>query len=92
MNIEIIKHAAIDVLKNTPYKPFLCLPMSAVLYAMLKDNHGVDAKLITGDLTYKNHYIFNQNFSIRSEVSNSLKYWAGHAWVEVRLHLRFVFF
>jgi len=62
--------------------PFLCLPVSATLYAILKDNHNVDAKLVTGDLTYKGQYIFRQDFSIKTAQSDVFQKWAGHAWVE----------
>ena len=68
---------------NTPYKPFMCLPMSALLYATLKDSLKIDAKLATGNLTYRGEHIFKQDFSISEAKNNTLQDWAGHAWVEI---------
>lgn len=83
MDFELIKKEAVEVLKNIPYKPFLCLPMSAAFYAMLKDNHGIEAKLITGNLLFEEQYIFKQDFSINKIDSEKFKEWSGHAWVEI---------
>lgn len=83
MNYKLIKNVAVDILTNIPYRPFFCLPLSATLYAVLNDNHGIKAKLITGNLTYNNNYIFKQDFSIKGEQGRKLTDWSGHAWVEV---------
>lgn len=83
MDFDLLKNAAIDVLKNIPNRPFLCLPMSAIFYAVLRDNHNIEAELITGDLLYKEQYIFKQDFSINANLGDKLKLWSGHAWVKV---------
>ncbi len=83
MDIEIIKKAVLDILKNLPHRPFLCLPMSATLYAILKDNYGIYSKLVTGDLYFKDQIIFKQDFSISKAKPNILQYWSGHSWVEI---------
>lgn len=72
-----------DVLAGTPYKPFLCLPMSAILYAILKDKYSANPKLVTGNLKYKNDFVFKQDFSIQDATSETYQLWAGHAWVEI---------
>lgn len=77
--LEIIR----SILTAIPYRPFLCLPMSATLYAILKDNHNVDAKIVTGDLLYNNDYIFKHDFSILNAKNNTYQEWSGHAWVEI---------
>jgi len=71
------------VLTKTANKPFFCLPMSAVLYAVLKDSYKINAKIVTGNLTYKEHFIFKQDFSISESDNGTFKRWAGHAWVEI---------
>lgn len=81
--IKLVQTEALDVLTNMPNKPFFCLPMSALLYALLRDKHGLDAYLITGDLTYRGQYVFKQDFSITKGDHSVFKTWAGHAWVEV---------
>jgi hypothetical protein len=60
---EAITHASVNILKAIPSKPFLCLPMSALLYADLNDNHGIHARMVTGNLLYQGNYIFKQDFS-----------------------------
>ena len=60
-----------DLLKDIPYRPFLCLPMSAILYAILKDNHQIEFRLVTGNLSYNGQYIFKQKFSIAKVAANS---------------------
>jgi hypothetical protein len=83
LNIQVIQSVAVEVLKNIPQRPFFCLPLSALLYANLTDNHNIDAKLVTGDLTYKGQHIFKQDFKINQTDHSKFKLWAGHAWVEV---------
>lgn len=83
MNHDILKDVVLDVLKHTPYKPYLCLPLSALLYCKLKDDHNIDAKLVTGDLAYKGEFIFKQDFKISQAKNGVLQEWAGHSWVEI---------
>lgn len=83
MDREILNSIVVEVLKNIPYKPFLCLPLSAMLYAILNDNLKVETKIATGDLLYKGKYIFKQDFSISSAKENIYRDWSGHAWVEL---------
>lgn len=86
MNIaeeEILKKSMLEILRNTPSMPFLCLPMSAMLYAILNDNHKMNSKIATGDLSYKGQIIFKQDFSISSAPNDAFNEWAGHAWVEI---------
>ena len=77
-----IQELSIEILKYFPNRPFLCLPMSALLYANLKDNFNSDAHLVTGNFLYKDQYVFKQDFSIEENISSSLLDWSGHAWVE----------
>jgi hypothetical protein len=56
---------------------------TVVLYAILKDNYHVDARLVTGNLYFKDQYIFKQDFSIAGTQKDRLQEWGGHAWVEV---------
>lgn len=81
--ISTIQSVSMDILKNVPSRPFFCLPLSALLYANLKDNHNMDVKLVSGNLTYKNNYIFKQDFELSSGDHSQFKLWAGHAWVEL---------
>ncbi len=83
MKEDIIKDVVLDILKNTLYKPFLCLPMSALLYAILKDKHNMSSNLTTGSLSFNREVLFKQDFSISSADKNNLQYWMGHAWVEI---------
>ena len=83
LNSPILEKAVIDVLKYTPYRPFLCLPLSALLYVILKDKHGLDPKLTTGNLKFKEQYIFKQDFKITDAKQGVFTEWAGHAWVEI---------
>ena len=87
MNFEVIKNEAIEVLKNIPSRPFLCLPMSAVFYAMLKDNQGIECELVTGNLFFKNECIFKQGFSITAVENEKFQEWEGHAWVEIENYI-----
>ena len=77
--VEIIK----DILKNLPNKPFLCLPLSATLYAILKDHHKIESNFVTGNLLYEGDYIFKQDFSVESTPTEKRQLWAGHAWIEL---------
>lgn len=83
MNVEILQEVVSEILRKTPNKPFLCLPLSAHLYAILKDNHSADPKLVTGDLFYKGDYIFKQDFPIAQAKDGIFQDWSGHSWVEV---------
>jgi len=81
-NITIIQSVALEVLKNIPHRPFFCLPLSALLYANLRDNHSMDVRLVTGNLTYHDSFIFKQDFKISTGDHTKFKLWGGHAWVE----------
>lgn len=83
MNPEILKEVITNILTVTPRKPFLCLPVSASLYAILKDAYNIETKLITGNLLYKGSYIFKQDYKISEVKNETLQEWAGHAWVEI---------
>jgi hypothetical protein len=50
---------------------------------LLRDKYQMDARLITGDLTYRGQYVFKQDFSITKGDHSIFKTWAGQAWVEV---------
>ena len=80
---KTLEKAVIDVLKYTPYEPFLCLPLSTLLYVLLKDKYQFDAKLVTGDLKFKTDYIFKQDFKISEAKDGVLTEWSGHSWVEI---------
>ena len=82
LETDFLKNIITDILKDTPQRPFLCLPMSAFFYAVLKDKHEIETELVTGDLSYEGQYIFKQDFSISKSAQKSLQEWAGHAWVE----------
>lgn len=82
-DIEILKAVIIEVMKALPPAPFLCLPLSACLYAKLRDHHKVDAELVTGNLVFRGDLLFKQDFSIEGAKANQLRDWGGHAWVEV---------
>lgn len=71
------------ILKAIPHRPFLCLPLSATLYAILKDNYNIESQLATGDLLYNGNYIFKHDFSVSNAKHNTYQEWAGHAWVEI---------
>lgn len=83
MEIRIIKNVAIEILKNISNRPFFCLPLSALLYATLKDNFNVESKLVTGDLLYRDLYIFKQDYKIADAENAVAQSWSGHAWVEI---------
>jgi hypothetical protein len=83
INLPLIQSVAVNVLKQIPHRPFFCLPLSALFYAELKDNHGIDAKLVAGSLTYKGQFIFKHDFELSNGDHTKFKLWGGHAWVEV---------
>lgn len=87
MHLSIIQEVTREVLTNTPYKPFLCLPLSALLYSVLRDRYKIQANLVTGDLTFYGQYIFKQDFTLLSGDHSLFKTWAGHAWVEVEEYI-----
>lgn len=57
--------------------------MSSIFFAILKDNHNIEGRLVTGNLSFKDNVIFKQDFSIMDFKEDSLQTWAGHAWVTV---------
>lgn len=77
--VQLIK----EILANVPYKPFFCLPLSALLYANLKDNHNINTRFVTGNLLYKKGIIFKQDFSLSDARDGIYREWSGHAWVEM---------
>ncbi len=81
--LEAVKGVINEVLGNMPHAPFLCLPLSAALYAILKDKHGIESSLVAGNLSFRNTIIFQSDFSISGTNNASLQRWAGHAWVEL---------
>lgn len=81
--LNALKSAINEALTNIPHAPFLCLPLSAILYALLKDQHGIESSLVTGSLSFKDMSIFKPDFSISGTNNTSLQIWAGHAWVEL---------
>lgn len=83
MDIQILKEVVTEILNEVPSRPFFCLPMSAMLYAVLKDNSLADPLLITGNLSYKEHIIFKQDYQIKEVKNGSFSTWSGHSWVKV---------
>jgi hypothetical protein len=81
--LNTLKSTINETLTNTRYAPFLCLPLSAILYALLKDKHGIESSLVAGSLSFKDTIIFKPDFSISGINNASLQTWAGHAWVEL---------
>ena len=68
-----------------PQEPFLCLPMSCCLLGHI-EHECPQYKLAvkTGDLFYKNHLIFKQDFDLNGLAPEDIDTsWGGHAWVEV---------
>lgn len=82
MDSEILMKSVQDVLLAVPHKPFLCLQMSAILYADLMDNYNLTCNVVVGSLSYKDQVIFEHDFDISGINSSSLKLWSGHAWVD----------
>lgn len=82
-NLNLVRSVSLEILKNIPSRSFFCLPLSALLYAYLKDNHSLDVKLVSGNLSYKGNFIFKQDFELSSGDHSEFKLWAGHAWVEL---------
>lgn len=82
MNEQIVQDVVIEILQNTAYEPFLCLPMSAMFYAIMKDRHNIETRITTGNLSFKGNYIFKQDFKISEILYGTFKEWSGHAWVE----------
>jgi hypothetical protein len=83
MKTDLLPGIITEILRNTPYRPFLCLPLSALLYVILKDKHNIKSNLVTGSLSFKDEIIFKQDFSIANADKDRLQYWRGHAWVEI---------
>lgn len=74
------------VMQKLDYKPFLCLPLSALLYAILKDKYDVNVKIVTGDLLYNGKVIFKQDYNINNQIQGQeivIDTWGGHCWVEL---------
>ena len=82
LNQTELNEAVLKTLKCFPHRPFLCLPLSATIYAILKDDFGVEVRLVTGDLAYDDSVIFKQDFKIEEASVEQLRFWSGHAWVE----------
>ena len=83
MNQEDLKAVVTDVLAMMPNAPFLCLQMSAILYGILTDKHGVTCSLVTGNLSFGDTIIFKHDFPISGTNNPSLTLWSGHAWVNL---------
>ena len=83
MDKTLLTNVIREILQNTPHRPFLSLPMAALLYAILKDNHHQKSLLVTGDLLYEDEVIFKQDFSLAKAKHNEFQDWSGHAWVEI---------
>lgn len=81
--LDALKSAINEILTNVPHVPFLCLPLSAILYALLKDKYAIQSSLVVGTLSFKDTIIFKPDFSITGTNNASFKTWAGHAWVEL---------
>lgn len=85
MNIQILQEVVTDILRNTPYRPFLCLPLSAILYATFKDKYNVNPEFVTGNLFYKKEYIFKRDFSISGSNEKIYQNWVaivGWKWID----------
>lgn len=83
IDFKNIKQEVVGVLAAFPYKPFLCLPLSAILYALLRGKYNLNAQLLTGNLIYKQTVIFKQDFRIEESVPDQFHLWSGHAWVDL---------
>lgn len=81
--LNTLKGTITETLMHVPHVPFLCLPLSAILYATLKDKHGIQSSLVTGSLSFGDEIIFKPDFSISGTNNASFQAWAGHAWVEI---------
>lgn len=64
MKANLLTDMISDILRNIPNRPFLCLLMSAIMYAILKDNDNIQSNFISGSLSFKDEIIFKQDFSI----------------------------
>ena len=83
MDTETLQNAINDILSNVPSEPFLCLPLSSILCATLKDNHGIDCHVVTGSLRFEDQIIFKHDFNISGLNNNNLQHWSGHSWVQI---------
>lgn len=83
IDTEILTSVIREVLTVLPPAPLMCLPMSAFLYARLRDEHDCNAELVTGNLFFGGDLLFKQDFSVDGAQTDELKDWGGHAWVEV---------
>ncbi len=87
MDINQILKEANNILIITPNEPFLCLQMSSMLYAMLKDNYNLSPKIIIGNLYFKNECLFKQDYSLNKKIGNCSQTikdnWSGHCWIEL---------
>lgn len=83
VNLPLLKKTCLEILTNMPHRPFLCLPLSAALYAFLKDRHNIDSKIVTGNLYFEDKCIFKQDYKISEATDGVFREWAGHAWVEI---------
>ncbi len=84
-NQQILIDAIKMILELTPKRPFLCLQLSAMLYAEL-EKFNLKPKLITGSLSYKNELLFNIDYSLNNTNTDSAVItgdWGGHAWIEL---------
>jgi len=76
-----------EIFNNIPSIPFLCLPMSAVLYIKLKENLNLKPKIATGNLYFKKECLFKQDYSIVERINSFNDFiiddWSGHCWVEL---------
>jgi hypothetical protein len=83
--MEFIKNAINDALRNVPLKAFNCASLSALLGAIIIDNSNIPAAVIAGHLDYLDKRIFYCKgpipYSDEKEVINEI--WDGHCWVEL---------
>ncbi|WP_370397898.1 hypothetical protein [Tenacibaculum dicentrarchi] len=73
------------LIKESKKIEFNCATMSAVLKAMITDNHNIPAIMFAGHFDYKSKRIFNCKKNIPYDSSKKIinEIWDGHCWIQI---------
>ena len=84
-DLDFLKLASEEVLKNIPSTAFNCVMLSGILGAHIMDNSDIPVSVIYGHLDYSSRRIFCCKEPIPYSTENDIinKSWDGHCWIEI---------
>ncbi|WP_435254278.1 hypothetical protein [Tenacibaculum sp. A30] len=73
------------IIQNTKNIAFNCANISALIKAVITDNHNIPAKMIAGHFNYQGKRLFNCTSNIPFDYSKKVlnEIWDGHCWVQI---------